>query len=209
MTNLPAPIAPGAEPALRSRRDGWTPDRQRRFIEALANCGGVGEAAARAGMTKQSAYKLRRHPAAADFRAGWDAALGDAWRRIEETALERAIGGETETYDRDGIQITRHRPCAPQLLINMLDRAERARKAARASADREAATVMAERMRRLQAEIRCLATGETPNHKRPGAPKLPPPETADAESIALRDFAKVIKALADRSDVDDDSAKNA
>ncbi len=110
MTNLPAPRSASAEPARRPRHDGWTPDRQRRFVEALADCGSVGEAATRAGMSKQSAYTLRRHPAAADFRAGWDAALADAWRRIEETALERAIGGETDIYDRDGFQIIRHAP---------------------------------------------------------------------------------------------------
>jgi hypothetical protein len=158
------------------------PDRQRRFIEALADCGSVGEAATRAGMSKQSAYTLRRHPAAADFRAGWDAALADAWRRIEETALERAIGGETDIYDRDGFQIIRHRPCAPQLLIHMLDRADRARSAAKAMA------------------------GRAPDDGVEALEALPRAEPIDAESIAMRNLAAITRDFVDRSDVVADEA---
>lgn len=132
MHTIPAPPYP--------RNDGWTPDRQAQFLEALADCGMVAEAAKRVGMSRQSAYQLRRQPAAADFAAGWDAALVDGWRRVEETAMERALGGETEVIDRDGVTITRHRPCSSQLMIVMLDRAERIRTAAKvaaASVDRQ------------------------------------------------------------------------
>ncbi len=188
------------------RSDGWTPERQRRFIEALADCGSVGEAAARAGMSKQSAYKLRRHPAAVDFRAGWDAAIADAWRRIEETAIERAISGEIEIIERDGVQITRHRPCAPQLLVHMLDRAERARSAARAGAEREAATALAARMRLVRSEIMALHTGAPSALADSGGAPLPSLEPIDAESIALRDFEAIARQLEDRTDFDLDPA---
>ena len=50
-TPLPAregtELAPFDPVALRPRIDGWTPARQRAFIEELSDCGIVGEAAAR------------------------------------------------------------------------------------------------------------------------------------------------------------------
>lgn len=135
MTMLPAP--PPASPS--PRQDGWTPDRQRRFIAALADCGSVHEAAARAGMSRQAAYVLRRNPAAVDFRLAWDAALAEAWRRVEESALERAMAGETEVWERDGVITTRLRPCAPHLLVRLLERADAIRARLRAEADAIAA----------------------------------------------------------------------
>ena len=44
---------------VRARSDGWTPQKQREFIEALADTGVVREAAARGGMTQRSAWRLR------------------------------------------------------------------------------------------------------------------------------------------------------
>jgi len=73
-----------------------------------------------------------RHPAATDFRAAWDAAIAGGWRRIDETALERAINGVTETITRDGKIETRRRPCSAKLMIRMLDRAATHRAAAAA-----------------------------------------------------------------------------
>jgi hypothetical protein len=40
----------------RYRHDGWTPERQKAFIEALADTGSVSRAAAMANMTPESAY---------------------------------------------------------------------------------------------------------------------------------------------------------
>ncbi len=108
---------------LRRRHDGWTPERQAAFLAALVATGAVAKAAARVGMSRVSAYKLRQRPEAAAFRAAWDAALAEAWARVEASALERALQGETEVWDDDGVVITRRRPCAPRLLIRMLDRA--------------------------------------------------------------------------------------
>jgi hypothetical protein len=111
--------------ALRGRRDGWTVARQRVFLEVLADTGRVSEAARRAGMSRVAAYRLRRHPAAADFAYGWDLAVLEAMRRVEEVALERALWGEEEALLRDGVVVAvRRRPCDVRLLVKMLERAD-------------------------------------------------------------------------------------
>lgn len=51
----------------RARHDGWTQERQRRFVAALAFTGETGKAAAAAGMTAHSAARLRRRPDGASF----------------------------------------------------------------------------------------------------------------------------------------------
>ena len=70
----PAPT-PATDPApafapvpVRARHDGWTVDRQRTFIAALAETGCVSEACGEVGITARSAYRLRAHPGAAAFR---------------------------------------------------------------------------------------------------------------------------------------------
>lgn len=76
------------------RHDGWTPDRQRRFIAALADTGSVKAAAHRVNMTPEGAYLLRRHPEATEFRKAWEAALALGVQQLEDIALERALHGQ-------------------------------------------------------------------------------------------------------------------
>lgn len=90
----PAPDAFAPVPRLRDRHDGWTPERQRAFIAALADCGAVRTAANMVNMSAESAYALRRHPQAASFRAAWHAAQGLGVLRIKDEAFERALHGE-------------------------------------------------------------------------------------------------------------------
>lgn len=52
------------------RRDGWTAQRQRAFLEALAEGHSVEDACRIVGMTHQSAYALRRRAAGAAFALG-------------------------------------------------------------------------------------------------------------------------------------------
>jgi hypothetical protein len=80
-------------PRLRERHDGWTPERQAGFIEALAELGSVKAAANRMGMTPEGAYLLRRHPDADEFRKAWEAALKCGVQRLEDVAMERALHG--------------------------------------------------------------------------------------------------------------------
>ena len=59
----------------RTRHDGWTAERQALFIAALRLGCSVTRAADAAGMSRKSAYALRRRSAAARFAAAWDLAL--------------------------------------------------------------------------------------------------------------------------------------
>lgn len=81
-------------PRLRARHDGWTAERQRGFIEALADTGSVRAAAHAVNMTPEGAYLLRRHPQAAGFRKAWEAALALGVQRLEDLAMERALHGQ-------------------------------------------------------------------------------------------------------------------
>lgn len=189
MNHLPAPLRP--------RHDGWTPARQWDFIQALGDTASVPRAAARVGMSVQSAYRLRRHPAAEDFRLAWDAAFLDGIRRLQETALERAIHGETEVYERDGVRITRHRPCAPRLIIALLDRAERLALALAQQeelrAEAAAALVEAETARRQKPVYRDGRT-ITPAYE----PPPPPPVPLSAETPALLALHNLAQGFPDR-----------
>lgn len=87
----------------RQRMDGWTEEKQRRFIEELADIGLVGRAAKAVGMTRESAYRLRRAPHATAFADAWDVARQHAAGLIEDIAFERAIQGvEQDVYDGHG-----------------------------------------------------------------------------------------------------------
>ena len=67
--------APAPPPAARVRRDGWTADRQMAFIRVLFAGGSVTRAAAAAGMSRESAYRLRARPGHAAFARAWDCAV--------------------------------------------------------------------------------------------------------------------------------------
>ena len=46
-------------PRRRKRHDGWTPERQTEFIQALAECACIDEACARVGVSRSAAYAFR------------------------------------------------------------------------------------------------------------------------------------------------------
>ncbi|WP_191984693.1 hypothetical protein [Pelagerythrobacter rhizovicinus] len=121
---LPAPAGelPAFTPVPRQcqRHDGWTDERQRAFIEALADTGSV-EAACRAvNMSQPGAYELRRQPGAESFRQAWEAALQLGVQRIEDVAMERALNGvEVPVYSYGKLVGTR-RTYNDRLLMFML-----------------------------------------------------------------------------------------
>lgn len=85
------------------RLDGFTEEKQRRFIEVLADTGLVNVAARAVGMSRESAYQLRRSAHGAAFARAWDAAREHAGGLIEDIAFERAIEGtEHEVVDSHG-----------------------------------------------------------------------------------------------------------
>ena len=79
---------------LRYRHDGWTPERQRGFIEALADTGCVSRATAIVNMSLEGVYYLRRQKGAEELRAAWNAALDFGVQKLKDIAFERAIEGE-------------------------------------------------------------------------------------------------------------------
>jgi len=90
------------------RFDGWTAERQRGFIEALADCGSVKAAAHAVNMAPEGAYLLRRHPDAGEFRKAWEAALKLGVQRLEDVAMERALNGvEVPVYHFGAVVGTR------------------------------------------------------------------------------------------------------
>lgn len=106
--------------APRPREDGWTAARQVDFIEALADSGSVTHAAAAVGMSRESAYRLRRRADAVDFAAAWEAAIAAATRRLADACFERAIHGvEVPILYRGEVVATRRRH-SDQLAIFLL-----------------------------------------------------------------------------------------
>ena len=99
------PFAFDPVPSRSSRHDGWTPERQRAFIAALAMVGIVSWAAAAVGMSRKTAYDLLR-------RAGPDSSFARVWREAQSagrmrttfTGYERAIEGVEVPYFYGGLQ---------------------------------------------------------------------------------------------------------
>ncbi|KQS04665.1 hypothetical protein ASG11_10730 [Sphingomonas sp. Leaf357] len=77
------------------RHDGWTPARQVAFIAALAAIGLVSAAAKSVGMSRKSAYALRKRAGAESFAAAWDAALKRGQAEVLSIAIDRALHGVT------------------------------------------------------------------------------------------------------------------
>lgn len=87
---------PAFDPVPRKcqRHDGWTPERQRAFIGALADTGSVKRAAMHVNMSEVGAYLLRRQPGAEGFRRAWECALDFGVQRLKDEAFERALNGQ-------------------------------------------------------------------------------------------------------------------
>src|SRR6185437_9714693 len=110
---------------LEPRSDGWSPAKQRAFIEELADCGIVREAAARVGMTEQTARRLRRRADAATFNIAWEAALQLGADRLRSVAFERAVEGVIKPHFYHGELVGEERVYDNRLLLALLARAER------------------------------------------------------------------------------------
>ncbi|HKY81759.1 MAG TPA: hypothetical protein VJM09_09850 [Sphingobium sp.] len=113
-------------PAQQIRVDGWSPARQRLFLETLAATGVIRTACEAASITPRSAYALRIRRDGAAFRLGWDAAILIARARLADDLLARALTGHEEVIrkDEDNRQITRHRH-DNRLAMSMLSRLDR------------------------------------------------------------------------------------
>ena len=95
-----ARVPPFLPVPLRARADGWTPERQARFIGLLAETGSVAEAARRVGMRRESAWRLRGRAGAASFAHAWDAVA--ALRRGERLPRRKVTLAELAELAFDG-----------------------------------------------------------------------------------------------------------
>jgi hypothetical protein len=105
---------------LRRRHDGWTAERQRIFLNTLANTGSVADAAEMADITPRSAYRLRNHPKGEQFARAWDAALICASKRLFAVAMERAVTGTPRTVWREGRIIAQTAVPSDRMLMFLL-----------------------------------------------------------------------------------------
>lgn len=115
------PAVPFDPVALRTRTDGWTAQRQRAFIEALADTGSVEMAAEQAGVSVQSAYRLRRKPEAAAFELAWRSAMAHAANRLVDVAFDRALNGTVDDIYYHGEKVGERRRYSDRLLLAMLN----------------------------------------------------------------------------------------
>jgi hypothetical protein len=106
--------------SLRPRVDGWTPERQREYVEALADSGVVRQAAARVGMSEQGVNRLRRRADARSFDRACDAALRLGGRRLVSVGFERAIEGTIKRHYYRGEVVGEERVYDNRLLLALI-----------------------------------------------------------------------------------------
>ena len=185
------PLAP-----TRHRADGWTAERQRGFLEALATCGSVAAAARSVGMTREGAYALRRRADARGFAQAWEAARLLATDHLIDLAWDRATAGELRQVFYHGELVGETRQFDNRLLLSLIaqNRALLAQSEAAAAApaviaavvaDWEAALDRATRgealseadLRRLDLSAAELAAGVPVSGETPDLEEIEPPLT--------------------------------
>lgn len=89
----------------------WTPELQRRYIEALAETGSITRACAAVGKSRVAAYGLRHRNEGTAFNLGWEAAILIARAQLSDDLIERAIWGQEDVVVRstDGTLISTSR----------------------------------------------------------------------------------------------------
>lgn len=108
----------------RARHDGWTPDRQRRFIAALADTGTVTAAARTIGMSAKSAYRLLdRAGPESGFARAWHAALDRGYHEALAVALRDALEGTRVPVFYGGRQVGEYRRHDTRLALAALNAA--------------------------------------------------------------------------------------
>jgi hypothetical protein len=112
--------AKGLTPSHRTRHDGWTQDRQVRFLAVLAHTACVTDACRIVGVSSGSAYRLRGlHP---DFAEAWEKALTLAGKGLEAIAYKRAVEGSETIIMRNGVEVERRISPSDSLLALLIKR---------------------------------------------------------------------------------------
>jgi hypothetical protein len=101
----------------------FTRAAQAEFLEALSDWGNVRAAAKRVGVSRSTAYRMRR--ACPRFRELWDGALLIARPQVEEVLADRALNGITETVFYHGEEVATRKRFDARLLLAHLGRLDR------------------------------------------------------------------------------------
>lgn len=109
---------------VRARIDGISPDKQREFVEALADTGLVNLAATRIGVSEQAVARLRRRADARSFDLACHAARRLGARRLHALAWERAIEGTVKRHYYHGELVSEERVFDNRLLVYLLGKTE-------------------------------------------------------------------------------------
>jgi len=117
---VPGPIDFTPVPRLRRRRNGWTQEAQRAFIDALSECGCVARSARSIGMTPRSAYRLLESEGAESFAEAWDQAIALGIERLRSEAFDRAFRGTWVPIVRRGRIVRTEKRVCNRLAIALL-----------------------------------------------------------------------------------------
>jgi hypothetical protein len=131
-----------------------------RFLEALGETANITASAKAAGMSRPTAYKLRRTDAA--FRAGWDAALLQAYEALEARVLERAMDGVRQVVRYQGEPVgedVKYNDHVALGLLRMHRQATERARAAGAGAEGCSAEALAAEIRRKLGEMQARLLG--------------------------------------------------
>ncbi|MFS2111142.1 hypothetical protein ACCC88_15740 [Sphingomonas sp. Sphisp140] len=177
----------------RKRHDGWTEIRTRIFLRALGETGCVRDACARAHISNQSAYRMRRRDA--KFAAAWEKALDESVPTLEQAAWERAVEGWEEIVWKDGVEVSRKRRYSDGLLKFLLARG-RPGQAAQGASQGELIDIAHAAARAAGGIFETRATAEETN-------------AAILKKLEMIDRARAMKAAEDAEDSDREAARAA
>lgn len=109
-------------PGHRQRHDGWNQHRLQRFLDVLAHCGCVEDAARVAGMSAVAARRAcRKYPA---FAAAWNDALERSRQGLIAIAWQRAVEGRETVIIRKGEEYERRIQPSDAILSLLLKRGD-------------------------------------------------------------------------------------
>ena len=102
----------------RQRRGSWDEETRETFLATLAATANVLKSCRAVSMTPPGAYQLRKRDPV--FRAGWSAALREAYQQLELTLLDRSINGHERPVFYGGAIVGKIQHYSDGLAIKML-----------------------------------------------------------------------------------------
>jgi hypothetical protein len=128
-----------------ARSDGWTPERQREFIEMLAATGSVRAACRGVGLQFSGIYRLRHRTGAESFRAAWDAAVERGTSQVRDMLVDHSINGVPETVWWAGKKVGERRKFNHNTMRWIVERGERGRGKAESDEERDRIEALADK----------------------------------------------------------------